>query len=117
MARTDNSSVAGVNGVGSSSSDSPKPSASDAFAKPLTELHEQQSVPTPSNSGWTEASTQPEDSTVATSVSGTGSALGVTPAALTEVNGTTHSPHVTTPSKQPSKSPATSKLSWAQIAR
>jgi len=69
----------------------------------LTESHEQ-------HASRTETSTQPEDSTstVPTSVSGTAS---VWSAPVTEVNSAPHLP------KQPSKSPATSKLSWANVAR
>jgi hypothetical protein len=72
-----------------------------------TESHEQNGL-TASSSAWTDTSSQNETSTLATSISANGSAS----------DSSTAEPVANIPvSKVTSKTPATSKLSWAQIAR
>ena len=90
--------------------------AAEESARPaLTDSHDQNGI-SASTSAWTDTSSQPETSTLATSISANGSAWGATDSFSTEVSGTTPVANIPV-SKVVSKTPATSKLSWAQIAR
>ena len=93
------------------------PGSTDAYlgaeeATP-TDSHDQNGL-TASTSAWTDTSSQPETSTLATSISTNGLSWGATDSF--EVNGTIPVANIPV-NKVTSKTPATSKLSWAQIAR
>ena len=89
--------------------------------KPIPEVSTHHSGMTPVAPGWTDPSSSHLDVPTPTSVSV--SSWGATSttsswAGDTDLNGSSVSLNVNVPStKVPSKSPATSKLSWAQIAR
>ena len=85
----------------------------DAPNKISNELHEQQNGFTPSTSEWTDSPLQPENPTTTATVSG--NSMASTWGHTTEANGNTAT-HAAAP-RQASKTPATSKLSWAQVAR
>jgi hypothetical protein len=89
--------------------------AEESTRPPLTDSHDQNGL-TASTSAWTDTSSQPETSTLATSISANGSTWGATDSFSTEVNGAIPVANIPV-SKVVSKTPATSKLSWAQIAR
>ena len=81
-----------------------------------TESHDQQNGLTASISTSTDTSSRPETSTLATSISTNSSAWGATDSFSAETSVPTPVTNIPV-SKPASKTPATSKLSWAQIAR
>ena len=107
--------VSPANAATPGSTDASYLAAEDSARPATTDSHDQNGL-TASTSAWTDTSSQPETSTLATSISANGSTWGATDSFSTEVNGTTPVANIPV-SKAPSKTPATSKLSWAQIAR
>ena len=105
------SSSSGAAANGSAEPTKASGAGTDASAKPSSDSNNQQNGGVPqSTPGWTDASSSLPDSTTASPAWGAS-------APDTPVNGNAvvHSPP--TAGKQTSKTPATSKMSWAQIAR
>jgi hypothetical protein len=93
-----------------------KPDTITQITKPISESYDQQNgTISSSTSGRTDSSSQTANTIGATSLLGTALSRGhaLEGAANGNASQTAH-PHATRP---PSKTPATSKLSWAQIAR
>lgn len=87
-----------------------KSAADETTPAPITESHEQ--------NGWAETPTHEQSATPATVTTNGAQRSAPAPSApIPEVNGTSSHPASTTAAKLASKSPATSKMSWAQIAR
>ena len=105
------SSVSPANAANLGSTDASHLGGEESVGHGLPESHDQNGL-TASISAWTDTS-QPETSTLTTSISASGSTTDNFPA---EVNGTAPVANIPV-SKLASKTPATSKLSWAQIAR